>query len=210
MATDRSPEEWDLAVRQQAALAAVGQLALQAADLDELLEGVLLRAAETLGVGEVVLFEALAEREAIGVRAACRDGYFAPQRYIEDLRLPLGSGSLPGFVVTGAAPLVTADLRQDPRFRAQAAQHDTRAGSAVGAPISWGQRPWGALIAFGDEGRHWNDDEIRFVTALASTVGLAIQRSQIEEALRTSSLRLDLSLVAGGFGPGPGTSTATR
>ena len=37
MSTDRSPGEWNLAVRQQAAVAHLGQVGLQSSDLEEVL-----------------------------------------------------------------------------------------------------------------------------------------------------------------------------
>lgn len=200
MATERSPAEWDLAVRQQAAVARVGQMALQLADLDELLEATLRLAAETLDVIEVVLFEVVAESDSIGVRAAWRNGVFAPKALLEDIRVPTGNQSLPGFVVANGPSVGTDDLLGDERFKSHAPRHDSPARSAVAAAITWGARPWGALIAYSQELRRWSDDEVRFVEAVASTVGLAIQRAGIEDELRTSSLRLDLSLLAGGMG----------
>ncbi|MGI8756777.1 MAG: SpoIIE family protein phosphatase [Acidimicrobiales bacterium] len=200
MATERSPAEWDLAVRQQGAVARVGQMALQLADLDELLEATLGLAAETLDVTEVVLFEVTAESASIGIRAACRGGVVAPRAFLEDIRVPTGNQSLPGFVVATGSSLGADDLLGDERFKSYAPRLDSSARSAVAAAITWGARPWGALIAYSQALRHWTEDEVRFVEAVGSTVGLAIQRSGTLDELRTSSLRLDLSLLAGGLG----------
>ncbi|MDR5990958.1 GAF domain-containing protein, partial [Escherichia coli] len=59
---------------------------------------------------------------------------------------------------------------------------------------------WGVLVVYDASLRRWTDDEVHFVQSIANTMGLAIQRSGIERALRDSSTRLDLSLAAGGFG----------
>ena len=50
MTADRSPGEWNLAVRQQAAVAHLGQLGLRVRDLDELLSEAMVAVADTLGL----------------------------------------------------------------------------------------------------------------------------------------------------------------
>jgi PAS domain S-box-containing protein len=60
--------------------------------------------------------------------------------------------------------------------------------------------PYGALAVGRRVVRAWTDDEVNFVQSVASTLGLALRRAQVEHELRDSTARLDLSLTVGGLG----------
>ena len=200
MNADRSPGEWNLAVRQQAAIAQLGQLGLRSNDLEEVLSEGMLAASETLEITEVALFEVLPDRRFVRGRAGIRGGAVAPRRRVAQLELPVGNGSLPGYVVELGTVVVSPDLLGDERFQALAPRHFIDVKAALAAPIAWDERPWGVLVAYDREQRAWTDDEVHFVQSIANTLGLAIQRSAVERELRDSSTRLDLSLGAGGLG----------
>jgi PAS domain S-box-containing protein len=200
MTTDRSPGEWSLAVRQQAAVARIGQLGLRSDDLDELLREALLITAETLDVADLALFEVQAGRRILRGRAGMRQGQIVSRRRVSRLELPMGEGSLPGYVVVAGTAVVAPDLLNDDRFRAMAPAHGVDLRAALAAPISWDERPWGAFVAYDPQLRAWTDDEVHFIQSVANTLALSIQRSAIERELRDSSTRLDISLSAGGLG----------
>jgi PAS domain S-box-containing protein len=200
MATDRSPGEWSLAVRQQAAVARIGQLGLRSDDLDEVLSEAMVAAAETLDTPDLALFEVQPGRTVLQGRAGMRDGKVVTRRQMARIELPVGPGSLPGFTVAQRAPVIAPDLLGDERFVAMAPRHGVAVRAALAAPIRWDAEPWGVLVAYDADLRAWTDDEVHFVQTIANTMGLAIQRSAIERELRDSSTRLDLSLSAGGLG----------
>ncbi|MFN8018797.1 MAG: SpoIIE family protein phosphatase [Acidimicrobiales bacterium] len=200
MTVERSPGEWNLAVRQQAAVAHLGQIGLQTADLEELLRETMVTAADTLGITDVGLFEMRPDGGELRGWAALEDGRFLSRRRMAKLRVAAGTGSLPGYAADGAVPVVAEDLVNDPRFRAMAPQRGLPLRSAIAAPIGWGQRAVGVLAVYDRVLRRWTDDEVHFVQSVANTVGLAIQRAHIEDELRDSTARLDLSLSAGGLG----------
>jgi PAS domain S-box-containing protein len=200
MTTDRSQGEWDQAVRQQAAVARLGQLGLQSSDLEEVLRESMLVAAETLGIGDVALFEVIPAAGILRGRAALHKGLVVPRPSVDRLRIPAGTGSLPGFAAEQRVPVVSSDVVDDPRFVAVAADFDLPVRAAIAAPIRWADEVWGVFGVWDRQVREWTDDEVRFLQAVANTMGLTIQRSAIEQDLRDSSLRLDLSLSAGGLG----------
>ena len=200
MTTDRSQGEWDDAVRQQAALAQLGQLGLQSSDLEDVLRGAMRACADTLGVRDVGLFELVPARNELRGRAALFEDRVVPRPTIERLRLPTGRASLPGYAIDVGAPVVSEDILADARFEAYAREVDLPLQAAITSPISWDGRPWGVLGVWDRAVRAWTDDEVHFVQAVANTTGLTLQRSQVEQHLRDSSLRLDLSLSAGGLG----------
>lgn len=200
MASDRSPGEWNQAVRQQAAVARIGQIGLRSDDLDDVLREAMVAASETLGVDDLALFEVQADGTSLVGRAGLRSGQIVSRRQMGRIELPAGAGSLPGFVVEQRAPIVAPDLLGDQRFVAMAPQHGVDVRAALAAPIAWDERPWGVLVAYDTSLRSWSDDEVHFVQTIANTMGLAISRTAIERELRDSSTRLDLSLSAGGLG----------
>jgi PAS domain S-box-containing protein len=200
MSSDRSPGEWSLAVRQHASVARLGQLGLQAVDVEEVLREAMIAAADILDVTEVALFELEPSMQYLRGRAGIRDGRIVGRRSMGRVRLPAGRGSLPGFAVLGDAPVVSEDLLADERFQARAPEFGVPVRAAIAAPIGWGARPFGVLAVYSLLTRRWSDDEVHFIQSVANTMGLAVYRSQIEAELRDSSIRLDLSLSAGGLG----------
>ncbi len=200
MNTDRSPGEWSLAVRQQAAVARIGQLGLRSGDLEEVLREAMAVAAETLAVADVALFELQPDRLHLRGRAGLRRGQVVSRRRMGRIELSVGRASLPGFAVQERTAVVSADLLGDDRFEAMAPAHGVDVRAAIAAPISWDEHPWGVLAFYDTDLRTWTDDEVHFVQSVANTMGLAIQRSAMERELRDSSARLDISLSAGGLG----------
>ncbi|HWJ97001.1 MAG TPA: GAF domain-containing protein, partial [Acidimicrobiales bacterium] len=200
MTSDRSPGEWNLAVRQQEAVARIGQLGLRSGDLDDLLREAMALAAETLEAHSLLLFEVRPDGRHVRGRAGMHGGEVVSRHRIDRIEVPVGRGSLPGYALDQRAPVVAEDLLADPRFEALGPQPGIDGRAALAAPISWGEVPWGVLVVSSAEVRAWSDDEVHFVQSVANTMGLAIQRSAVERELRESTTRLDLSLSAGGLG----------
>ena len=200
MTSDRSPGEWNLAVRQQEAVARIGQLGLRSGDLEALLREVIVVVAETLDVADLALFELQPDGRNVRGRAGMHRGQVVSRRRMERIELPRGRGSLPGFTVEQRAAVVSHDLLDDERFEALAPQHGVEVRAALAAPITWDEVPWGVFVVYDQVVRRWTDDEVHFVQSIANTMGLSIQRAHVERELRDSSTRLDLSLSAGGLG----------
>lgn len=200
MTSKRSPGEWDLAVRQQAALAELGQLGLQSHDLEEVLRAAMQTATASLSVVDAALFELRPEAAVLRGRATIYQGRWLRRATVRRLEVPLGAGSLPGFALTASEPVASADLIADERFRAVAPERGIEVRSAIAAPIGWANQPWGVLAVYDTTVRAWTEDEVRLVGSIATTMGLAVQRARMERELIDSRARLDLSLGAGGLG----------
>ena len=200
MSSDRSPGEWNLAVRLQEAVAHLGQVGLESSDLEAVLREAMVVASDALAVGHVGLFELLPDGKRLRGRAGIDDGKVMRRRSMAKLVIPSGRGSLPGYVMEAGTSVVSEDLVGDPRFTALAPERGIDVRAALASPISSSDGFWGVLVVYDASLRRWTDDEVHFVQSIANTMGLAIQRSGIERALRDSSTRLDLSLAAGGFG----------
>lgn len=198
--TDRTSGQWNLAFRQQASVAALGQLGLRTTDLDEVLRAALDTVAHTLGVDQLGLLELLPGGHEFTIRAAMHRGAHVDATLSERVRVPAGRESLPGFTVVNAEAVVSEDLLNDERFHARAAEYGLDVVSAVVAPVGWGGAPWGVLAVYSSVVRSWTPDDVHYVQSVANTVGLAIARHRVESELRNSSASLELSLAAGGLG----------
>lgn len=195
----RSTGEWSTAVRQQAAVAHVAQLGLQGRDAEALMPDALASIATNLGVADVVLFELRFDSVLVG-RAAVLGGQAFGGSVMSRLRLPVDESSLVGYVVQQGHAVASSDPTSDSRFHLAAHDYGVAARAAIAAPVGSGDEPWGAVVVYSPVVRAWTDDDIHFVQSMANTTGLALERQHMEDDLRDSSVRLDLSLAAGGMG----------
>lgn len=196
----RTTDEWSHLVRRQQALARLGERALAAVDVHELLVEAVAVVSDALAVPTVAVFEHDAERGRLDGRAARYEGAPVSDEAAAMLHLPTGRGSMPGFALLSRATVVTDDLLNDPRFVAMAPTLGVGARAALGTPVGAGDQPWGVLSAYSREVRPWSTEEIAFLEAAAGMLGLGVARLVTEEALRSATVHLDLSLAAGGLG----------
>lgn len=200
MSADRTLGRPSVVVRDQEALVRLGQIGLDAPELEDLLREAMAAAAETLQVRDAGLFELVADGAVLRGRAGLLDGRLAGRRTVGRINLPVDPGSLPGYAATEGRTVVARDIHADERFRARAAEFSFPGRGAVAAPIGFDERPIGVLVVYDRDERAWTDEEVHLVQAVATTMGLAIQRARVETDLRDSSARLDISLSAGGLG----------
>lgn len=192
--------ERELAVRHQDAVLRLGQVGLQLGELEQVLREAMVAVAEALEVRDAGLFQLLDGGDVLQGRAGLFDGHLAGRSTVGRVTLPVDGQSLPGFAVSEGRTVVSPDIHADDRFRARAEEFDHPGRAAIAAPIGRDAHPIGVLLVYDRVVRTWTDDEVRFVQDVATTMGLAIQRSRIEADLRESSARLDVSLRAGGLG----------
>lgn len=201
MSETRSPGDWNLAVRQQAALAHLGQVGLRTGEVEALVHEALLTVADTIEVPSVALFQLIEGGSALRAVGALHDRRPVPPPVLAEFRIPGGAHrSMIGYAIVHDRVVASADVLADDRFDGFAISAGVRVRSAVAVPIAWGSRTWGALTVGDPAERTWTDDEQAFVQAVAGTLGLALRRAEVERQLRDSTARLDLSLTAGGLG----------
>ena len=88
--------------------------------------------------------------------------------------LELDDSSLTGRAIVRNEIVVSDDVVTDPQFPHQAATTRFSMRSAVSVPIPGGAHPWGAVGVSGVDPRHWTDDDVAFVDAVAATLGAAV------------------------------------
>ena len=200
MTPHRSQGEWTIAMKQQAAVARLGQLGLQGVALPNLLNEALAEVADTLGVRSVVLLQLDVDGLHFTARAAIFGGRLVSDGILKNVRLPAGVESMPGYTVLQGKPVVSSDVTNDGRFTSRAHEYNLSPESAVIAPVGWGDHPWGVLAAYDDQTRSWTADDVHFVQSMANTIGMALSRYRAEQELDDTRASLELSMSAGGLG----------
>ncbi|MEZ5182998.1 MAG: GAF domain-containing protein [Acidimicrobiales bacterium] len=195
-----SPGELPAAVRGDVALARLGRVGLGAHELEDVLREAMVAAADTLQARDAALFDLVGDGAILRGRAGLLDGRLAGRRTVGRIGLPVDRASLPGFAAAEGRTIVSADIHADERFQARAGEFAFPGRAAIAAPLGWEEHPIGVLVVYDRAPRRWSDEEVHLVQAVATTMGLAIQRARVETDLRDSSARLDITLSAGGLG----------
>jgi diguanylate cyclase (GGDEF)-like protein/PAS domain S-box-containing protein len=166
--------------RQQAAVAALGRFALEEQDLEAVMDRVAETVAATLGVELCDVWEVTPRGTTLRLVA----GYGWPDGQVRRVLVQAGAESHAGFTLTQNAPVVTADVAQEHRFRFSGALLDAGARAGVTAAIASRTGRWGVLAAHAKAPREFAPDEIDFMRAVANVVSSAVDRSRVDEEVR--------------------------
>lgn len=195
MSRDRSGSELSaIRVRQQAAVAELGQRALGGAEPAELCAAAVRALSGPLDAEAAAALAVTPDGERLEVRAAV--GRLADQ--VGSTAWGTGRSSPEGYAVATAAPVVSVNIRHDPRFSSPRPLTAIRA--IITAPVVLGDHPWGAVAVYGARRAQYDADDIAFVQAVANVLAAAFARLEVEGDLRESRQRLELALSVGGLG----------
>ena len=164
---------------QQTVVAALGQFALTNSDLEALLNQTVMLVAQTLGVEYSAVFEQL---PAGSLRLQAGVGW--KPEYNRQTSLPGNENSPIVSALKSGDPVVTADLKAESRISASPflAEHGVVSGVTVAIPTH--DRPYGLLGIYSTHGRKFNSDEVQFLMASATAIGLAVERKRAEAELQ--------------------------
>ncbi|MEZ0291282.1 MAG: diguanylate cyclase, partial [Solirubrobacteraceae bacterium] len=166
--------------RQQAAVAALGRFALDEQDLESVMARVAETVAATLAVELCEVFEVTPRGTALRLVA----GFGWPDGQVRRVLVQAGAGSHAGYTLLHDAPVVTADVEQETRFRFSGALLDAGARAGVTAAIASRNGPWGVLGAHTTAPREFAPDEVDFLRAVANVISSAVDRSRVDEEVR--------------------------
>jgi len=180
-------------VRQQAALADLGQRALAHTDLSRLLDDVVSLIAQTLEMEYCGLFELLPNLSMV-----LRAGVGWEQDAVGQATVSAGAESLAGYILLADQPVVVEDLATETRFRSAAWPQNHGAAGGIGVIIHGQSRLFGILEAHTARRRTYTADDVYFLQAVAQILATAIERMRAEATLRqTDKLATLGSLLAG-------------
>jgi two-component sensor histidine kinase len=172
---DNAETELAARLRQQAAVAELGQAALRGLPLLALLDEAARLAAEGLGAPLSKVLEHLREEDALLVRAGVgwREGV------VGHARLGTDTASPAGFALKVGAPVISNHLAGEARFRTPRLLADHGVRRAVNVVVAGEAGPaFGVLEADSRDPGEFSEHDIAFLQALANTLGLAIDRAR--------------------------------
>ena len=177
--------------RQNAAIARLGQFALEAHDLDVLLEESVAAVSSTLGTD----LSKVLELDPGGATLRLRAGVGWRAGLVGQGRVSAGLESQAGYTLSSNGPVIVADLRTETRFRGPPLLHDHGVVSGMSVVITAGRQPWGVLGTHTTRPRPFTADEVNFLQAVAHLIASAVERNQVEQELRAHRQDLE-GLVA--------------
>jgi diguanylate cyclase (GGDEF)-like protein/PAS domain S-box-containing protein len=150
----------------------VGQNTTAILALDELLQQAADLIRETFHYYNTTLF--LVEGGEILLKAATME---AAQPLIGQLRLPLGSGSISGWVAGTGEPLLVPDVSQEPLY--YLADHATETQSEMAVPIKLKGRTLGVLNVEQDKLNVFSEADLFTMQTVASQLAVAIENAKL-------------------------------
>jgi PAS domain S-box-containing protein len=106
----------------------------------------------------------------------------------------------PGYALHHRMPVVVDDMGAESRFSANPLLEGTGAVSGMAVVIRGPGRPFGVIGTYTCTPRQFRPEEVDFVQSMANVLGTAVVRYRSSMALRSERERLRLALDAGGMG----------
>jgi len=183
--------------RQQAAVAYLGQEALEGIDLSLLMNQAVALVAQTLNVEYSQLLELMPGNHAFLLKA----GVGWQKGMVGNVTVSASHKSQAGYTLELGKPVVVEDLPLETRFSGSPLLHNHRviSGLSVIIPgikttkrLDWQEDSsltydtpvWGILGAHSSKFRFFNQDDIHFLEAIANVLATAIERAHAEDRLR--------------------------
>jgi len=185
VAQHRAEEGLQTRVRQQAAVADLGQYALRGCDLDALFE----RAVESVSEGLDTEYSKVLEYRPANDDLLLRAGSGWQSGLVGEASVEAGEESQAGYTLQTEEPVVVEDLRTESRFSGPPLLLDHGVVSGISVIIGTPAEPWGVLGTHTSGRRNFTEDDITFVRGVANTLTDAIEREQLERNLRQAERR---------------------
>ncbi len=173
---------------QQTVVAALGQFALTNSDLEALLNQTVMLAAQTLEAEYAAVFEQLP-----GGQQRLQAGVGWKPEYDRQTSLPGNEDSPITSALSSGDPVIITDLKAETRSSASPflVEHGVVSGITVAIPTH--DRPYGMLGVYSTNRRKFNSDEVQFLQAAATAIGLAVERKRADAELQKLAAIVQLS-----------------
>jgi diguanylate cyclase (GGDEF)-like protein/PAS domain S-box-containing protein len=183
--TERKRAEAELERRaaQQAAVARLGEHALEGKSTSELMQEAVGAATSLLSLEIAAVIELLPERGAFAFRSTCG----LPEEAITQT-VPAGRGSQAGYTILTGAPIVVSDVESETRFTRSPILAAAGARCGLTVAIAGRQAPFGVLGVHSRTLRDFQPGDVDFVQALANVLGDAFERQVTDDDIRHRAL----------------------
>jgi two-component sensor histidine kinase len=164
-------------LEERAKFADFGLLAVEGADLDELLHQAAAEAARSLDVSYVKVLQYLPDERCFLVREGVGwgEGVVGTARIGADIESPAGYA-----LQTGRA-VISNELHKEERFRIPQLLREHGVKSAANVIIKAGESIFGVLEADSREPRTFGEDDLKFLQGYASLLAFAIEQARLHE-----------------------------
>jgi len=165
---------------QQSVVSALGQFALVSNDPAALLNQAVMLVTQTIEVE----YGSVLELESEGHNMRLLAGVGWKEGLVGNLVLSADATTQAGFTLTAGEPIVVEDLPTEGRFKASSWLTEHGVVSGVTVAISGHGRTFGILGAHTASRRHFSEDEVHFLLALATVLAMAVERNQAQAQLQ--------------------------
>jgi diguanylate cyclase (GGDEF)-like protein/PAS domain S-box-containing protein len=183
--TDRKAAEAELERRaaQQAAVARLGEHALEGASATDLMQEAVSTAAHLLNVDIAAVIELLPGGDAFVFRAT-----HGLQGMSADEIVPTGKGSQAGYTLLTGAPVIVSDWNSETRFRRAPILEVLGARTGLTVLIEGRRGPFGVLGLHSTAIREFKPGDIDFAQSLANVLGDTVERQLTDDDIRHRAL----------------------
>lgn len=169
-------------VRQQEAIADLGEVALRCSALDDLFERTISVVANVLDAERCLLLDLSDDGEILRPRARTGWADDEPDAAVMDSAL----GSLGAYTAHSTGPLVVDDFDASPRFDDEGlSQADP--GSGIGVSVGLSDDSWGVLCVQRSTRRDHDRTTVAFLEGVANLLASAIERHDRQRTLETTT-----------------------
>ena len=180
-------------LKRQKVLANFGDFALQSEDLDEVLTEACRLVGDALGTGRAKVLEIEPGGESLFLRA----GVGWDPGVVGHVHIPMGERSSESYAIEAAAPVITQDISQEPRFDVPPFMKEAGVVALANVPVFLpGRRAYGLLQVDDTVPRDFDENDTEFLRTYATILGPVIDRLLKLQELRASEERFRLTVGA--------------
>ncbi|HEX9660736.1 MAG TPA: PAS domain S-box protein, partial [Candidatus Binatia bacterium] len=170
-------------VRQQAAVAQLGERALRGVELFTLMDEATMIVAQTLGVEFCKILELSPDGSALLLKA----GVGWKTGLVGQATVGAGANSQAGYTLLSNEPVIIKDLRTEKRFCGPPLLREHGVVSGLSVIIGRRDRPFGVLGAHTAKPRTFTEDDVHFLEAVANVLSQVIDNRYSLEEIRRSA-----------------------
>ncbi|MEX0925482.1 MAG: histidine kinase [Dehalococcoidia bacterium] len=188
----RAENQLKIRVRQQAAVAELGQMALPEANPADVMKRASELIAETMNVDFVGVMERVPGRDEL----VLKEGVGWGEGVVGSATVPAGTGSHAGFTLLGRKPVIVTNTRMETRFGMSPLHKSHDVASALSAVIMGRHEPIGVLGAGTSWPRRFTNEDVNFLQSVANVIAGAMELRRARDEVREFAVKEERNRLA--------------